>query len=148
MTTEDPSYPVTNLYDGKYNTFAQNEGVDHPNGFIITIFLPFTTRISMIRIINRDDCCKDRMVGFSVFIVNKDGSEILCGSTTEEEQYYEFFKKGVGDKIEIRKEGIVGTVNLAEVEVYGVLRPGKYRLFSRLLIVFPYISLLSLIFPT
>ena len=62
-----------------------------------------------------------------MFIVNKDGLEVSVGTIAEEESYYEFFKEGVGDKIEIRKEGNVGKVNLAEVEVYGVLRPGKNR---------------------
>ncbi|XP_063681874.1 uncharacterized protein LOC134816811 [Bolinopsis microptera] len=121
MTTEDTLYPATNLFDGKYATIGHSVQRNHPNGFNISIEFPSAYRISLIRVINRQNCCQERIIGFSVYIVNKIGSEVNCGSFTEAKSEYEFRREGVGDKVEIRKEVDVKMVNLGEVEIYGVL---------------------------
>ena len=127
MTTEDTYYPTTNLFDGNHANFAHSSQRDHPNGFNISIELPSVYKISLIRVINRRKN-KERIIGFSVYIVNKNGSEVNCGSFTEAKSEYEFRQEGVGDKVEIRKEKDVGRVNLGEVEIYGVL--GKNTVFT------------------
>ena len=113
MTTEHPGAPTTNLFDGNQATIAHSDGY-HSNGFNISIELPSTYIISRIRVINRWDLW-DRIVGFSVYIVNESETEEYCGSFTEGKLEYEFNQEGVGDKVEIRKEGRVGVVNLAGV---------------------------------
>ena len=128
MTSEHPGFPATNLFDGNQATIAHSDGNGyHPNGFNISIELPSPYIISRIRVINRRDLW-DRIVGFSVYIVNENETEEYCGSFTEGKLEYVFNQEGVGDKVEIRKEGRVGVVNLAEIEIYGVL--GKNMIFT------------------
>lgn len=125
MTTVkvDLAYQPESMFDGDYETFGHGEEMDHPNGFNITVYLRLTYRISRIRVINRPNCCMDRAIDFTVFIVEQNGKEINCGTITEAKLEYEFWCGGVGCKVELRKGGLVREVNLAEIEIYGT--PGE-----------------------
>ena len=124
VTTDHPNY----LFDGKYDTAAHSDWIDdphevnfkwHENGFIFSLRLTYTAAISVIRIVNRKDCCGDRIIGFKVYIINEKGGEVDCGTISENRRKYELRCRGVGNEVHVRKEGKVGVVNLAEVEVFG-----------------------------
>ena len=121
LTTADPAY----LFDGNYYTCAHSEMIapfqakSHENGFIFSIKLTYTVDISVIRIVNRIDCCDDRTIGFKVYIINEKGGEVDCGTISEARRKYELRCRGVGNEVQIRKEGRVEVVNLNEVEVFG-----------------------------
>jgi len=68
---------------------------------------------------NRDDCCKDRIVGASVFIKKEEEYVKDCGKINSAENSYTFNCEGDGNVMEISQEGKVGKWNIAEIEVYG-----------------------------
>ena len=92
--------------------------------FTITLVLKHLTRIKMIKIFNRKDCCRDTLLGFKVVIreelkVGK-SSPKTCGTIEKESLEYVFDCTGVGYKLSLRNTNPVETwVNVAEVEVYG-----------------------------
>ena len=120
LTTADPAY----LFDGNHYTGAHSEMIapkqakSHENGFIVSLKLSYTVAISVIRIVNRIDCCDNRIIGFKVYIINENG-EVDCGRISEARRKYELRCRGVGNEVQIRKEGRVEVVNLNEVEVFG-----------------------------
>jgi hypothetical protein len=81
MSTYKTMYPSKHLYDGKTGTFAHSLAQSH-NGFLFKLELEYTAKISKIRVTNRKDCCKDRLVGFTVYIVMKPG-RVNCGTINE-----------------------------------------------------------------
>ena len=113
------------LFDGNSNTIAHSEIRDHEGGFTITLNLKHVARITKIRVYNRVDCCQERILGFKVIIKDHDETEVNCGTIEEENLQYDFVCEGIGYKVELKKEGTVSTVNLAEVEIYG----GKTLIF-------------------
>ena len=121
LTTDHPAY----LFDGNYDSGAHSEMItdnqakSHQNGFIFSLKLTYTVAISVIRIVNRKDCCQDRIIGFKVYIMNEKGGEVDCGTISESRRKYELRCRGVGNDVQIRKEGMVEVVNLAEIEVFG-----------------------------
>ena len=106
------------LFDGDLNNLAHSETRDHIDGFTITLNLKHVTRITQIRIYNRVDCCKERIVGFTVFIKEAE-TEVNCGTLTEEKLRYDIVCEGIGYKVEMKAVGTVNAVNLAEVQIYG-----------------------------
>lgn len=114
------------LFDGDYNTTAISQNYtlldNKPENFWIILVLKHVTRIKMIRILNRVDCCRDRLIGFKVIIREEEvGSSkaITCGTIEEESLEYEFACEGVGYRVSLRNSNPIEWVNLAEVEVYG-----------------------------
>ena len=107
------------LLDGNYNTFSHSAYQIH-NGFIVTLNLIHVTRITRIKVVNRGDCCRDRIIGFSVYIKKyKIEGEVSCGRMDEVKHMYEFKCEGTGYKVELRKVEPINEVNIAEVEIYG-----------------------------
>ena len=134
MTTVEGSHPTTNLYDGDYRTFALSSQSDLPpiskpssstfgqGGFAIMINLGLSYKIRTVRLINRFDGERGTITGFNVYIVKFNGTKIELGRVPGGGRAdYTFRKGGIGDKVEISKDETVHSVNLAEVEVYGVL---------------------------
>ena len=134
MTTVEGSHPTTNLYDGDYRTFALSSQSDLPpiskpssstsgqGGFVIMINLGLSHRIRTVRLINRFDGKRGTITGFNVYIVKCNGAKIELGRVPGGGRAdYTFRKGGIGNKVEISKNVTVDSVNLAEVEVYGVL---------------------------
>ena len=118
---------LSRLHDGNYLNYVY--GSNPSSGFIITVSLRYTYDISLIRVINRHDCCQDSLKGFTVFIVGPNGDEIECGLIDEAKSDYGFWIEGTGNEVELRKEGNAGTVHLAEVEVYGSAAGQNYILY-------------------
>ena len=81
MSTYDPRFPPKYLYDGKTDTFAHNLDPSS-SGFLFKLELEYTAKISKIRVTNRKACCKDRVVGFTVYIVMTTG-RVNCGTINE-----------------------------------------------------------------
>ena len=60
------------------------------------------------------------MVGFSVFIKRlRSEAEVNCGELVDQHIEYVIDCEGTGYKVELRKDGEVGIVNLAEIEIFG-----------------------------
>ena len=134
MSATHPNYPSEYLFDGDYNTFAHDQYEPNlmNNGFKIKLELPYKAKVSQIKIFNRLDCCKNRLVGFEVYIIRDDGGGVYCGSITQTKDVYEFRCAGVGREIQIRTDNEVLDVNVAEVEIFGYgeylrLKPGLKR---------------------
>ena len=66
-------------------------------------------------IYNRQDCCKDRLIGVSVFIKLGNKTVTDCGKFKDVKDFYEFDCKGEGSVIELNKVGEVGEWNIAEI---------------------------------
>ena len=127
------SHPTTNLYDGDYRTYALSSQGELPpismsdsptsgQGFVVTINLGFSYKITTVRLINRFDGERGRITGFRVFVVNCNWTKIEIGTVPGGGRAdYTFRKGGIGSKVEISKNVTVHSFNLAEVEVYGVL---------------------------
>lgn len=117
LDNED-TYPASNLVDGDYNTIAHTRATN--SGIWLRVQLESIGHINLIKIHNRKDCCKDRIIGLSVFIKRGDLREIeKCTTITEEKDVYEIECTGQGRIVEISKEGDVDDQNIAEIEVFG-----------------------------
>ena len=127
MTTVRPDYPATNLFDGNYGTFAQNEDRQPaPYGFNITLELGFNSTISRIVITNRLDCCLEKLLGFSVYIGREEGGKLKCGTIRKVKREYVFRCTGIGRRVSIRSEDRdIRIVSIAEVEIFG--QPGNSK---------------------
>ena len=114
-------YPPGYLVDGKYNNFAHTYTVN--DGIWIRVKLPEVAMIQQIKIHNRGDCCKNRIVGMSVFIKMQEVVVTSCGNITEVQGIYTFDCSGRGDVVELSKDGDVVKQNIAEIEIFRIL-PG------------------------
>ena len=47
-----------------------------------------------------------------------------CGTITEEHQLYLLECKGLGNIVELNKDGVATHQNIAEIEVFGQYKPG------------------------
>ena len=119
------TYPITNLYDGNYNTFSHTFEASF-DGFVITLELAIPALVTHVKVVNRQDqCCQSRILGFDVYLKKTTGKEVACGSITEERDVYEFPCSGVSAEVQIRTEkSLSDYVNLGEVEVFG---QGNYQ---------------------
>ena len=73
-------YPPSNLVDGNINTFAHtNAGVNS----MMTIDLSGETPITNITIVNRVDCCKERINNTKVLILDKDEKEVFVSDAIQ-----------------------------------------------------------------
>ena len=69
------TYPITNLYDGNYNTFAHTLGAAF-DGFVITLELTSPALVTHVKVVNRQDqCCQFRILGFDVYLKKTTGKE-------------------------------------------------------------------------
>ena len=89
----------------------------------IRINLKQCSLVTKVIVYDRIECCKDRIVGASVFI--KKGEKYVkdCGKINSAENSYTFNCEGDGNVIEISQEGTVRDWNIAEIEVYGTSTP-------------------------
>ena len=121
MKNQHSSYSVThppsNLMDGNLNNFAHT--LEAEDGMWMRVYLETQSSVTKVIVYNRDDCCKDRIVGASVFIKKEDEYVKDCGKINSAESSYTFNCEGDGNVIEISQEGKVGKWNIAEIEVYG-----------------------------
>ncbi|XP_063686390.1 uncharacterized protein LOC134820099 [Bolinopsis microptera] len=110
-------YPPSYLMDGNLNNFAHS--LEANDGMWMRVNLETQSSVTKVIIYNRLSCCKDRIVGASVFI--KTGDEYVkdCGKVSSAENSYTFNCEGDGNVIEISQEGTVGDWNIAEIKVYG-----------------------------
>ena len=110
-------FAASNLIDKSITNFAHTLPVQ--DGMWIRVYLSQFSHITRIVIYNREDCCKNRIIGLNLFI--KSGDEIVndCGAITRKEDVYAFDCVGNGDMVELSKEGVVDSQNIAEIMVYG-----------------------------
>jgi len=110
-------FAASNLIDKSITNFAHTLPVD--DGMWMRVYLSQFSHITRIVIYNREDCCKNRIIGLNLFI--KSGDEIVndCGAITRKEDVYAFDCVGNGDMVELSKEGVVDSQNIAEIMVYG-----------------------------
>ena len=117
MKNQYETYYPSNLMDGNLNNFAHT--LEAENGMWMRVYLETQSFVTRVIVYNRNDCCKDRIVGASVFI--KKGEKYVkdCDKINSAENSYTFNCEGDGNVIEISQEGKVGMWNIAEIEVYG-----------------------------
>ena len=115
--------PPSNLHDGNLNDIAHsNEEVD---GMWVRLYLEERAQVTKIIVYNRKACCRDRLVGASVFIKSGDEYVTNCGGINSVQMSYEFHCSGEGDVVEISQTGEVDKWNIAEIKVFGnpIIRP-------------------------
>ena len=116
MKMSHPEYPSSNLIDGKLGSFgASNKEED---GMWVRVYLEENLTVTKIIVHNRKDCCKDRIVGASVFIKSGDETVTDCGVFEDVRDFYTFDCIGEGNVVELSQEGNVGQWNIAEIMVY------------------------------
>ena len=117
MKNQHANYPPSNLMDGNLINFAHT--LEAEDDMWMRVYLETQSSVTEVIVYNRNDCCKDRIVGASVFI--KKGEKYVkdCGKINSAENSYTFNCEGDGNVIEISQEGTVGEWNIAEIEVYG-----------------------------
>ena len=124
MKNQFETYPPSNLMDGNLNNFAHTTTVEDGmwmRVFLETAFIWRQSSVTKVIVYNRrHDCCKDRIVGASVFI--KAGEKYVkdCGKINSAQNSYIFNCEGDGNVIEISQEGTVRDWNIAEIQVYGI----------------------------
>lgn len=107
------------MYDGLTESFALSR--HETDGMWARVNLKKYSFIRKIEIYNVDSgrCCRQRLLGMSVYI-NLDGWNVKsCGTITALSDKYVFNCFGDGTAIEMREEGEVQQWNIAEVRVYG-----------------------------
>ena len=116
MKNSHKLYPPQRLIDGKLGSFgASNKEED---GMWVRVYLEENLTVTKIIVYNRQDCCKDRIVGASVFIKSGDQTVKVCGVFEDVRDFYTFDCKGEGNVVELSQEGNVGQWNIAEIMVY------------------------------
>ena len=118
MKSSYTNYPPPNLIDGKLDNFANTKG-DEENGMWVRVYLEETFVVTKIIVYNRQECCKDRLIGGFVFIKSGDEKVSECGEFKDTKDFYAFDCKGEGNVIELSQEGKVGEWNIAEIVIYG-----------------------------
>ena len=113
------AYPPRNLVDGNLRNFAHS--FPESNGMWVRMNLSYNSRVTRVKVYNRHNCCRHRIVGASVFV--KSGADYVhkCGEITTIKTSYEFScRLSEGDVVELSQEGRVDQWNIAEIEVYGI----------------------------
>ena len=118
MKTFYPSYPAGHLIDNNINNFAHT--LSSTTGIWIRVKLEKPAAIKQIKIYNRYECCKDRMVGLSVYIKLDENITTSCGSIENTMDMYTFDCSGKGNVVELSAEGQIGPKNIAEIQVLGI----------------------------
>ena len=110
-------YPPANLFDGNIYNFAHS--YPDENGMWMRVHLEKQSKVSKIVVNNRQECCRDRIVGASIFIKSGDKYVKECGKIYSEELLYTFDCMGEGDVVELSQNGTVDQWNIAEIQVFG-----------------------------
>ena len=119
MKSQFETYYPSNLMDGNLNNFAHTTTVE--DGMWMRVYLETESSVTKVIVYNRrDDCCKDRIIGASVFIKKREKYVKDCGKISSAENFYTFNCEGDGNVIEISQEGTVEDWNIAEIQVYGI----------------------------
>ena len=122
------SFTAALLIDNNINNFGHTK--DSTTGIWIRVKLAKPEAIKQINIYNRIDCCKDRIVGLSVYIKLDENIITSCGSIQTITQKYQFDCDGKGNVVELSAEGPISKQNIAEIEVFGIPR-GIYCLYHQ-----------------
>ena len=128
MKTFHPSYPAGLLIDNNTINFAHTQS--STTGIWIRVKLEKPAAIKQIKIYNRYGCCKDRMVGLSVYIKLDENIITSCGSIENTMDMYTFDCDGNGNVVELSAEGQIQEQNIAEIEVFGI--PGGVYIINLL----------------
>jgi len=91
--------------------------------------------IQVIRLYNREDCCRERLDKFLLEVLDAD-SEVVASkyfSTDEGDSiFYPFhdftFPDAIGRKVRLSKD--FGVISLAEVEIYGMLASAQFGIYK------------------
>ena len=110
-------YPPANLFDGNIYNFAHS--YPDEDGMWMRVHLENRSKVSKIIVNNRQECCRDRIVGASIFIKLGDKYIKECGKIYTEELLYTFDCMGEGDVVELSQKGTVDQWNIAEIQVFG-----------------------------
>ena len=121
-------YTASNLIDGKTGTFAHTYNVT--DGIWIRVNLAAISQVYKIEIWNRNDCCKDRIIGMSVYIKNDEDDVKYCGNILEKSNEYILVCLASGNVVELRKEGDASAQNIAEIKVWGFILPGSNKFIT------------------
>jgi hypothetical protein len=81
-------YPASNLLDDNENTFAHTGGKDHVQFIRMTLKNP--TNVKSLEIVNRKDCCKDRLNHTVVNLLNSSGKVLRSWPLGGNERYIVF----------------------------------------------------------
>ena len=108
------NFPNSNLIDGIYETFAcTNNG---PNQWF-SLDLGKDIPISQIIIINRKDCCQDRIVGSILTIVKSDGTEVFSSTLTSLKSEYILTPNVTGKIVKVLQPKD-NYLNIAEMQIF------------------------------
>ena len=126
------AYPPPKLIDGNLNNFAHTTTVE--DGMWMRVYLETESSVTKVIVYNRNECCKGRIVGASVFIKKGEENVKDCGKINSAENSYTFNCEGDGNVIEISQDGNVEPWNIAEIEVYDtpakISSPGLPNIFQ------------------
>ena len=111
------NYPPSNLIDGKLNNFIDSNAEE--NGMWVRVNLKEPSVVTQIIVYNRKGCCKERIIGASVFIKSGDQTVTDCGVINDVRDFYTFDCIGEGNMVELSQEGKVEKWNIAEIRIYG-----------------------------
>ena len=128
MKNFEPLYPAGHLIDNNINNFAHT--LLTTTGIWIRVKLEKPAAIKQIKIYNRYDCCKDRIVGLSVYIKLDENIMTSCGSIENTMDMYTFDCDGKGNVVELSAEGQIEPHNIAEIQVLGI--PGGIYIINLL----------------
>ena len=128
MKNEHVGYPAKNLIDNNYYNFAHTSDAYNTDGIWIRAKLSRLCTVKQIKIYNRNYENQDRIVGLSIYIKRDDTIVTACGTIESEQSVYNIECLGVGNIIELSKEGNVGTQNIAEIEAFGT-QSGIFDIF-------------------
>ena len=109
-------FPASNLIDKNTMNFAHTTAVW--DGIWIRVYLTEPSWITKIVVYNRQDCCKDRIEGLTLFIKSGEVIATDCGTIAVIKDVYKFDCAGWGNVVELSKEGRVTSQNIAEIMVY------------------------------
>lgn len=96
-------YNANNAIDNDTHSFnhTQNE-----NNAWISIELPTDVNVTTIRIVNRRDCCQDRLKNFDVTLIDHEGKPVFTRNITDVKQEYEINNVGrTGRVLKIQLRG-------------------------------------------
>ena len=99
-----------------------------------SVDLKATININKVIIYNRSDCCQERLSGFKLIIWRDDDqvhTYTYPNETPKHKTEIDVPDGVIGNKVEIMLPGSNKILSLAEVEVYGELKPARFKVKSR-----------------
>lgn len=120
-------FPASYCTDGDPNTFCHSDDVKDAVSPWFELFLPQLVNIKKVRILNRQDCCKDRLGKFEIIIykdTNDGSTQVFKKQYTASSNQNEFIANDInviGNRVRVQlsNTGSKRILNLATVSVYG-----------------------------